>query len=266
MTGTFVSLGRIVLSSAIVTLGLVQQHAAAAEDASSDAAMVERYTGPAIFLPEPDAPPPASLVDKQVNKDEFANGKLHFEREIAKYSDDSFVADGFYREFYPSGEKFIEGQYKSGHPEGTWTYYHENGEVQRKVNYKKGLPDGSWEVHNADGDVVATRGFKGGKRDGTWVIYDETGKRPLREEVYADGKADGVWKIWFPSGQLKTEATMKEGNRDGAYREWDDKGNQRADLNFAEGKLEGTATLWGAQGQKVVQHYKDNKLVKEDRE
>lgn len=260
------ALPRLVLSAAIVSLAFTSQFAVAAEGDDSGSATVERYTGPAIFLPEPDAAPPASLVDKQVNKEEFANGKLRFEREIAKYSDDRFVADGFYHEFYPSGEKFIEGQYKDGHPEGTWTYYHENGKVQRTVSYKKGQPDGSWEVHNADGAVIAKRGFKSGKRDGTWVVYDEAGKQPLREEVYAEGKADGVWKIWFPSGQIKTEATMKQGTRDGAYQEWDEKGNKRAELNFADGKLDGTATLWGAEGQKVVQQYEDGKLVKEERE
>jgi antitoxin component YwqK of YwqJK toxin-antitoxin module len=246
-------------------LAFSYQVSRAAEGDDSEAATVQRYTGPPIVLPEPEPAPPASMVEKQVNKDEFSKGKLHVEREIARYSDDRFVADGFYREFYPGGEKFIEGQYKNGHPEGTWTYYHENGQVQRTVNYKKGQPDGSWEVHDAEGNVIAKRGFKDGKREGTWVIYDETGKQPLREEVYAGGKADGVWKAWFPTGQLRTEATMKAGTRDGAFKEWDEKGNQRAELNFADGKLDGTATLWGAEGQKVVQQYEAGKLVKEER-
>ena len=112
--------------------------------------------------------------------------------------------------------------------------------------------------------MIAKRGFKNGKRDGTWVIYDEMGKQPLREEVYSEGKPDGVWKNWFPTGQQRNEATLKDGVREGAYREWDDKGKQRAELNFVAGKLDGTATLWGTEGQKVVQEYEDGKLVKED--
>lgn len=255
-----------VLVAVFGSIGFTNRLVTAAEGDDADAATIERYTGPPILLDEPEAPPPASLVEKQVNKDQFANGKLRYEREIARYSDDRFVADGFYREFYPNGEEFIEGQYKNGHREGTWTYFLEDGKVQRTVNYKRGQPDGSWEIHNADGAVVAKRSFKSGKRDGTWVIYDEAGKQPLREEVYADGKADGVWKIWFPSGQLRTEARMKQGIRDGAYQEWDEKGNKLAELNFVGGKLDGPATLWGAQGQKVVQQYKEGRLVKEERQ
>ena len=86
------------------------------------------------------------------------------------------------------------------------------------------MPDGSWEITNSDGVVIAKRGFKAGKRDGTWTVYDESGKQPLREEVYSEGKPDGTWKVWFPSGQIKTEIGIKEGVRHGAYAEWDEKG------------------------------------------
>ncbi len=186
--------------------------------------------------------------------------------EIGRFSDDHYEADGFYREYYPNGQKFVEGQYKDGHQEGTWTYYHDNGKVQRTVTYSNGQPDGSWDVYNAEGAVVAKRGYKSGKRDGTWVVYDESGKQPLREEVYTDGKANGVWKVWFPSGQQKNEISVKDGVRDGPYAEWDEKGNKRLDLNFADGKLDGTATLLGADGQKVVQHYDHGKLLKDAKE
>ena len=136
--------------------------------ATSDAS--SRYTGPPIFLDEPETPPPAALVEKRVDTDKYPNGKIRYERQIAHYSDNHFVADGFYREFYPNGEKFVEGQYKDGRQDGEWTYYHDNGKVQRTVNYTNGQPDGSWEVFNADGTVVAKRGYKDGKRDGTWIV------------------------------------------------------------------------------------------------
>ncbi|MGD9633394.1 MAG: toxin-antitoxin system YwqK family antitoxin [Pirellulales bacterium] len=252
------------MAVAFASLSFPNRFVAAAENDDAEAATVERYTGPPILLDEPETPPPAALVDKQVNKDQFANGKTRFEREIARYSDDRFEADGFYHEFYPSGAKFVEGQFKKGNKDGTWTYYLENGTVQRTVNYKNGQPDGGWEVHNADGAVVARRSFKDGKRDGTWAIYDEAGKQQLREEVYADGKPEGVWKVWYPSGQLMTEATLKAGTRDGVSRQWNEKGSLQAEVNFAKGKLDGTATVWTAQGKKVVQHFQDGKPLKDD--
>jgi antitoxin component YwqK of YwqJK toxin-antitoxin module len=238
----------------------------AAEDDSQGAATIERYTGPPIFLDEPESPPPAALVEKRVDDDKYPNGKVRYEREIARYSDDRFVADGFYREFYPNGEKFAEGQYKNGHREGKWTYWHDNGQEHRTVTYKKGQPDGGWDVRNAEGAVVAKRSFQDGKRDGTWVVYDETGKQPLREEVYTSGKANGTWKVWFPSGQLQTQVGIKDGVRHGFYNEWYENGKKQKDLNFVEGKLDGTATLWGTEGQKVIQEYDNGKLLKETRE
>lgn len=240
--------------------------ASAAEDDDQDAAMIKPYEGPPIFLDQPESPPPASLVEKRVDSEKYPDGKVRFEREIARYSDNHFVADGFYREFYPNGEKFAEGQYKNGQQVGGWTYWHDNGKEQRTVTYKNGQPDGGWDVLNAEGAVIAKRSYKDGKRDGTWVVFDETGKQPLREEVYSLGKADGTWKVWFPSGQMKTQVGIKDGVRDGAYTEWDEKGNKRAELTFVEGKVDGTATLWGAEGQKVIQQYDHGKLLKETKE
>jgi antitoxin component YwqK of YwqJK toxin-antitoxin module len=240
--------------------------ASAADDDTQGAATIERYTGPPIFLTEPETPPPAALVEKCVDSEKYENGQLRYERQIARYSDDHFVADGFYREFYPNGEKFAEGQYKNGHQDGKWTYWHDNGKVQRVVEYSNGQPDGSWDVLNPEGYVVAKRAYKDGKRDGTWIVYDETGKQSLREEVYTAGKADGVWKVWFPNGQMKTEVGIKDGVRNGKFAEWDEKGTPRYELNFVDGKLDGTAHLWGADGRKVVQQYKDGKLLKESKE
>jgi antitoxin component YwqK of YwqJK toxin-antitoxin module len=250
----------VLLATAFVFTSHIQL--ASAADADDEAVTIKRYTGPPLFLDQADAPPPASLVEKRVDSDKYPDGKLRYERQVARYSDDSYVADGFHREFYPNGEKFVEGQYVKGRQEGDWTYYHDNGKVQRTVHFTAGMPDGSWEITNADGAVIAKRGFKAGKRDGTWTIYDESGKQPLREEVYSEGKPNGTWKIWYPSGQIKTEIGIKDGVRHGAYAEWDEKGGKRAELNFVDGKLDGTATMWGTDGKKIIQEYEDGKLIK----
>jgi antitoxin component YwqK of YwqJK toxin-antitoxin module len=224
---------------------------------------IKPYTGKPIFLDEPEAPPASSMVERIVQTDKYSDGKLHVERQVAKYSDNHFVADGFYREYYPNGQKFVDGQYKDGRQDGDWTYWHENGTLNRKLTYKDGLPDGSWDVHRADGSLMVTRSFKLGRRDGTWTYYDDTGKQPLRVEKYADGKADGEWKIWFPSGQLQRQISFKAGNRDGLAAEWDEKGNKRIEMNYVDGKPDGDSTSWTADGRKTVQHYKDGKLVPE---
>jgi antitoxin component YwqK of YwqJK toxin-antitoxin module len=238
--------------------------APSAKDTSTeDKIEIKPYTGKPIYLDEPDAAPASSMVERIVQSDKYADGKVHVERQIAKYSDNHFVADGFYREYYPNGQKFVEGQYKAGHQDGDWTYWHENGTVNRKLTFKEGQPDGSWEVHRADGSLMVTRSFKQGRRDGTWTMYDDTGKQPLRVEKYVDGKADGEWKIWFPSGQLQRQLNFKAGNRDGAAIECDQKGNKLIEMNYVDGKPDGESTSWTPDGRKIVQHFKDGKLLPE---
>jgi antitoxin component YwqK of YwqJK toxin-antitoxin module len=237
--------------------------AASASENAEEKVEIKPYTGKPIYLDEPETPPASSMVDRVVQSEKYSDGKLHIERQIAKYSDNHFVADGFYHEYYPNGQKFVDGQYKSGRQDGEWTYWHENGTLNRKVTYKDGQPDGSWEVHRADGSLAASRGFKQGKRDGTWTIYDDTGKQPLRLENYADGKADGEWKIWFPSGQLQRQIHLKAGDRDGSAIEWDEKGNKRIEMTYVDGKPDGAVTAWTADGRKVVQQYKNGKVVSE---
>jgi antitoxin component YwqK of YwqJK toxin-antitoxin module len=219
-----------------------------------------------IFLDEPETPPPASRVEKRVDSGKYPGDKtVRYEREIVRYSDNHFVADGFYREFYPNGQKFAEGQYTNGRQDGEWTYWYDNGKVNRKAKYKDGQPDGEWEVYNAEGEIIAKRGFKNGRRDGTWAVFDDTGKQQLRQEQYADGKADGVWKVWDPSGKQRTQMTFHAGTREGPAAEWDEKGNPRAEVNYKDGKLDGTATLYGPDGEKIVQQYKDGKLASESK-
>lgn len=251
---------------ALTTALALNSHTQIARAADEEGVIIQRYTGPPLFLDDVEAPPPASMVEKRVDSDKYPDGKLRYERQVARYSDDSFVADGFHREFYPNGQKFVEGQFVKGRQDGDWVYYHDNGKVQRTVHYTAGKPDGSWDVFNADGAVIAKRGFKAGKRDGTWTTYDESGKQPLHEEVYSDGKANGTWKVWYPTGQIKTEIGIKNGDRDGPYAEWDEKGNKRAELTFVAGTVDGTATFWGADGKKITQEYDKGKLLKGTKE
>lgn len=224
---------------------------------------VKPYSGKPIFLREPEPEPPASLVERQVSTAKYDNGTVRIERQIARYSDDHREADGFYREYFPNGQLFAEGQHQAGLQVDKWTYWHENGQKSHEISFVDGQPDGSTEVYRADGTLSAKRNFKNGKRDGVWMIYDDTGKQPLRQESYEVGKMNGEWKFWFPSGQIQRQIGFKDGKRDGPALEWNEKGDPLFEVTYNEGKLDGTATAWTPDGKKVVRRYDDGKLVKE---
>lgn len=256
--------------TALATSGVVWCAAAVAADppakneAQQESVKIEPYKGDPIFLPEPEQVAVApTVVSRETINDKLGDGKV--ERQVAHYSDNSFAADGAYREFYPSGKVFIQGQFRKGRQEGDWTYYFENGQVNRKSTYKDGKPNGNWEVHRADGTLSAKRGFKDGLRNGDWISYDESGKKPRTEEHYVDGNSDGVWKTWYPNGQLKAQVSFKKGKRDGLSAEFDEKGQKTVEAEWSDGKLNGNATRWFADGHKQVLKYENNRLISESK-
>jgi antitoxin component YwqK of YwqJK toxin-antitoxin module len=240
---------------------------AAPATAAQESVKVEPYTGPPIYLEEPAEVAAPTIVTRQTRKENYDDGKtVRVEREIALYSDNSLAADGIYREFYPDGKPFLEGQFVKGRQHGEWTYYFDNGQVNRKATFSEGKPNGSWEVFRADGTLAAKRGFKDGKRDGEWINYDETGKQPLTEEHYVAGEPDGVWKTWFPNGKQKQQVSFKQGKRDGVSTEWNDKGEKQVEVTYTDGKLNGTATRWLADGKTIEQKYENGRFISETRQ
>src|SRR6476469_7677791 len=95
---------------ALLVLALVawSANALAAEPprAGQESVKIEPYKGPPIFLDEPekisDAP---TIVTKETIKEKLGDGRV--EREVAHYSDNSFAADGSYKEVHPNGKAFI---------------------------------------------------------------------------------------------------------------------------------------------------------------
>jgi len=235
---------------------------ALAQGTANERVTVKPYTGEPIFLDEVEQVTKPTIVQRDTDTSEkFKDGKVRIERQIARFSDGHFEADGAYKEYYPNGQLFVEGQYQRGRQEGEWTYYFDNGKVNRKAKFKEGKPDGSRDVYRADGTLWAKRGFAGGLRDGDWITYDATGKAPTAEEHYDKGKATGAWKYWYPSGKQSAQISYKDGKKHGVSTQWDDKGEKRFEATFVEDKLHGTATRWFPGGRKTVQEYRDGKLV-----
>ncbi len=232
-----------------------------AQESTKRSVKIQPYTGPPIFLDEAQQVAEPAIVRSETMTEPYKDGKVRVEREIAHFSDGHFEAHGAYREFYPNGKLFVEGQYRRGRQNGEWTFYFDNGQQNRKAIYKDGKPDGPREIFRADGTLSAKRGFAEGLRNGEWITYDQTGKKPQAEEHYDKGKPDGVWKYWYANGKLKQQISLKQGKRDGVMTEWDDKGEKRFEATFANDKLHGTATRWYRDGRKIVQQYEEGRLV-----
>ena len=257
----------IVATTQMLSVGPASAQSRPASSAlSQNKVTVKPYDGPPIYLDEPEVIAAPTVVRREVVPPErYEDGTVRVEREVAYYSDNHVEADGAYREFYPNGKLFVEGQYRRGRQEGEWTFYFDNAQINRKSLFNNGQPDGAWDVFRADGTLAAKRSFKSGVRDGEWITYDETGKKPLREEHYVSGKADGIWKVWFPSGKQQQQAGFKEGQRHGATVEWNENGEKMIEINYANNKLDGTAMRRLTDGRTIVQQYKDGRLISQSK-
>ncbi len=225
---------------------------------------IEPYTGPPIFLPDP----PPTIAAKEIESrtlteyfDPKEKTKPRIERGVVRYSDESIKNHGPYREYYSSGQLFVEGRYDQGEPMGDWKYFHENGTESKTVYYEKGRLHGKIECHHADGTLQSSREFAKGLRHGDWEIYDVTGKTLLREEHYKNGKPSGLWKYWHPNGTQLRQTPFVKGKIDGTVVEWDDKGVKRGEAKFSKGQRNGTSHVWMLTGQHIEQEYEKGKLL-----
>ncbi len=238
------------------------ESAAGGKSPLRESAKIEAYTGPPIYLPTGDTPPPPSQVQSKLVKENFRGTEtLRFERRVVKFSDESIVSDGPNKEFYSNGQLYVSGQYVLGKAVGKWVYHHPNGEVAKEVTYKNGKPDGPLVVYSPEGKPIARREYAEGRRAGNWETFTPDGEQKLREEQYADGKANGLFKVWYTNGQLRQEINFVGGKREGLATEWSRVGEKRAEINFRDGKKDGQATVYGRDGKVIKQTYEAGRLV-----
>jgi len=238
--------------------------AAAATDAAParESVTIEPYTGPPIYLPEGEAPPAPTEVENRIVKENFpGTEKPRFERGIVRYSDDTIVSDGPHKEFFSSGELYVEGAFDNGKAIGKWVFHHPNGKVAKEVTYKDGRPDGEVKLYSEEGKLIARREYAAGLRTGVWDTYSDDGEQKLREENYKDGKADGPFRTWYTNGQLRQETTFVAGKLEGAATEWTRVGDKRAEVSFKNGLKDGMSKLWQADGKVIEQNFAEGKPV-----
>ena len=114
-------------------------------------------------------------------------------------------------EYWPNGQKKLEGHFKDGNPDGLWTMWDETG---RKVN---------------------DRHWKDGKKDGLETQWHENGRKENMGHNKND-EEEGLWTHWYENGQKKSEAYFKNGKLDGLVTEWYDNGKKKVKIQYKDGE------------------------------
>ena len=163
-------------------------------------------------------------------------------------------------DWYESGEKKSETNWKNGAQDGLFTFWHENGQKKGQENWMDGKLDGLSTFWYENGTKETEGHFKSGKPIGLQTFWYENGTKE-RQVNYKNGKIDGLNTSWYENRQKRTEGNFKDGKLDGISTFWHKNGQKGFENNYKSGVLHGLSTFWYEDGTKETEgNYKKGKL------
>jgi len=143
--------------------------------------------------------------------------------------------EGLWTEWYESGNKLTEVNYKDGKMEGVGTLWYENGKKQTESNYKNGKHNGLWKHWFENGQKKGEGNFKDGKPNGLATLWYENGQKQ-RETNFKNGESMPlVWTafVWKPNGEKCSITNINNGN--GILVDYYEDGTEKNRLTFKDG-------------------------------
>ena len=105
----------------------------------------------------------------------------------------------------------VQGTFKNGKEDGSWTAYYVSGQLLFKGNWKNGKKDGSWFNYYQNGQLDSKGDYKNGKKEGSWIGYFDNGQLHYKGD-YKNGKREGYW-VWNNSVMSGWTGTYKDGKK-----------------------------------------------------
>lgn len=200
--------------------------------------------------------------------------------------------DGFYNEWFKTGEIRISGEYSKGSRNGTWTEWHLNGQQLCEVRFEDSKQIGDITFYNETGgeaspldimsfqidskkrNLVTTYSLWNRlvKNDNTAHVgnivnkntsYPYSGKFLLdvagdkRSGTVIFGNFEGAYTEWI-DGVKTLEGTYKDGVGDGKWRKWYEWGAKWEEETYKEGERHGESIRWGKDGgEEYIRNYKN---------
>ncbi|PHN04875.1 toxin-antitoxin system YwqK family antitoxin [Flavilitoribacter nigricans] len=110
-------------------------------------------------------------------------------------------------QYFLSGQKQSEYEFKNGHEVGYVRYWNENGVLT--VEHQYGYQDyghffsseriGEWKDWNDQGNLISVNQFQDNELHGKQLEFYENGEIKV-EEFYKNGKRDSTWTIYHSNG------------------------------------------------------------------
>ena len=180
-------------------------------------------------------------------------------------------ADGVYKEYYETGEKFSVSEYKLDTLDGYYTDFYKNGQMRTQGWYQGGFKQGEWRTYFIDGNLQAKNFYHKGDLHDEQEYFGVKAKK-LSTLKYHFGKA--LSETFFdPQGKLFQEhnfdlegenllktlhfnsvpgynTSYVNGVKHGAYSSYDIYGNKILEGNYLNGSESGSWTSYFENGTK----------------
>jgi antitoxin component YwqK of YwqJK toxin-antitoxin module len=156
--------------------------------------------------------------------------------------DKAGVKQGFWKEYYTTGELRSEGKYIDGERVDVWKFYHKNGKIEQTGKYKKGqLPIGTWKWYYESGNLLRTEEFSNGIEYGEYVEYSDSGSVITKGE-FVDGLKEGFWI--YDYGDYREEGEYVGGAKSGEWKHYYQNGELSFKGSFVDDMADGKHTYY----------------------
>jgi antitoxin component YwqK of YwqJK toxin-antitoxin module len=152
---------------------------------------------------------------------------------------DSYIKDGFHKEYYHSGNIYAEGNYVNNLKVGYWIEYHENGKRYQELNYREGKKNGNYSEYFEDGKLKLLAKFWNDKKIDTIYEFNKFSKIVYMEINNVDtirNISSGFAEHYYNDGSLKKIINISNWNNYGNFKEYYQNGQLKSisKLNFED--------------------------------
>lgn len=164
---------------------------------------------------------------------------------------------GFWKEYYATGNLRAVGDYLHNKRVGDWTFYYENGKIEQVGKYdNKGKAQGIWKWYypcytpcfKDTGKIKAIENYVNNLLEGDYIEYNDSG-RVTTKGKYFNNKKEGFWTLEYY--EYKEEGKYIEGNRDGEWRHYYvSNGKLRFKGSFVDDEPDGPQVFYYQNGNK----------------
>jgi len=146
-------------------------------------------------------------------KDYYINGQIQSHGFSSSNTED--IWEGEVRYYNENGSIQAVGIFEQNKLEGYFRDYYETGELKDEFLYKENIPHGDHKIYHKNGQLYAIKTFVNGVETGKIRQFYSNGNKEYVGQFDMNGIKDGLWQAWNINGELTTKYRLEHGIIDG---------------------------------------------------